>query len=159
MSAIEIIEGNFSAQGGKFCIVASRFNSFIVDQLEGGAIDALVRHGANKEDICLVKAPGAFELPMVVQRVAAAKKYHAIIALGAVIRGGTPHFEYVAGECVKGIASVSLQYDVPVSFGVLTVDTIEQAIERAGTKAGNKGAEAALSAIEMVSLFNNLENA
>ena len=157
MSAIKIVEGNLLVQGGKFCIVASRFNSFIVDQLEGGAIDTLVRHGADKANIHLIKAPGAFELPMVVQRVAATKKYDAIIALGAVIRGGTPHFEYVAGECVKGIARVALQYDVPVSFGVLTVDTIEQAIERAGTKAGNKGAEAAMSAIEMVSLFKNLE--
>jgi len=145
MSTIKTFEGNLLAQGGKFCIVASRFNSFIVEQLEGGAIDALVRHGADKANIHLVKAPGAFELPMVVQRIAASKKYDAIIALGAVIRGGTPHFEYVAGECVKGLASV------------LTVDTIEQAIERAGTKAGNKGAEAALSAIEMVSLFNSLE--
>ncbi|WP_305908213.1 6,7-dimethyl-8-ribityllumazine synthase [Methylomarinum sp. Ch1-1] len=156
MSTVNVIEGHLSAQGGKFCIVASRFNSFIVEQLEGGAIDALVRHGADKADIDLVKAPGAFELPMVVQRIAASKKYDAIIALGAVIRGGTPHFEYVAGECVKGLASVSLQHDVPVSFGVLTVDTIEQAIERAGTKAGNKGAEAAMSAVEMVSLFNNM---
>ncbi|MGR9043838.1 MAG: 6,7-dimethyl-8-ribityllumazine synthase [Gammaproteobacteria bacterium] len=157
MSAITTYEGHLSVQQSKFCIVASRFNSFIVDQLEAGAIDALVRHGADKADITLVKAPGAFELPMVVQRIAATKKYDAIIALGAVIRGGTPHFEYVAGECVKGLASVSLKYDVPVSFGVLTVDTIEQAIERAGTKAGNKGAEAALSALEMVSLFNKLE--
>ena len=157
MSAIKIVEGNLLVQGGNFCIVASRFNGFIVDQLEGGAIDTLVRHGADKANIHLIKAPGAFELPMVVQRVAATKKYDAIIALGAVIRGGTPHFEYVAGECVKGIAHVALQYDVPVSFGVLTVDTIEQAIERAGTKAGNKGAEAAMSAIEMVSLFKNLE--
>lgn len=157
MSTIKTFEGNLSAQGGKFCIVASRFNSFIVEQLQAGAIDTLVRHGVNEADIHLVKAPGAFELPMVVQRIAAAKKYHAIIAIGAVIRGGTPHFEYVAGECVKGLAHVSLQYDVPVSFGVLTVDTIEQAIERAGTKAGNKGAEAAMSAIEMVSLFNNLD--
>jgi len=138
-------------------VVAARFNSFIVEQLEGGAIDALVRHGADKKDISLVKVPGAFELPMVVQRIAAMKKYDAIVVLGAVIRGGTPHFDYVAGECVKGIAQISLQYDVPVSFGVLTVDSIEQAIERAGTKAGNKGAEAAISAIEMVSLFNNLE--
>jgi 6,7-dimethyl-8-ribityllumazine synthase len=156
--SITTFEGNFSAEGGKFCIIASRFNSFIVEQLEAGAIDTLVRHGANKADIHLVKAPGAFELPLVAQRVAASQKYHAIIALGAVIRGGTPHFEYVAGECVKGLAGVSLQYNVPVSFGVLTVDTIEQAIERAGTKAGNKGAEAALSAIEMVSLFNRLGN-
>ncbi len=157
MSAIKTYEGHLSVKGGKFCIVASRFNSFIVEQLEAGAIDALVRHGANRDDICLVKAPGAFELPMVVQRIAAGKQYDAIIALGAVIRGGTPHFEYVAGECVKGLASVSLQYDVPVSFGVLTVDTIEQAIERAGTKAGNKGAEAAMSALEMVNLFLQLE--
>ncbi len=157
MSTIKTYEGHFLAEGGKFCIVSSRFNSFIVEQLENGAIDALVRHGANKNDLNLVKVPGAFELPMVVQRLAASKKYDAIIALGAVIRGGTPHFDYVAGECVKGLAQISLQYDVPVSFGVLTVDSIEQAIERAGTKAGNKGAEAALSAIEMVSLFKNLE--
>ena len=157
MSKIKTFEGHFSAQGGKFCLVASRFNSFIVEQLENGAIDALVRHGASLNDITLVKAPGAFELPIVIQRIAATKKYDAIIALGAVIRGGTPHFDYVAGECVKGLAHVSLQYDVPVTFGVLTVDTIEQAIERAGTKAGNKGAEAALSAIEVVSLFKNME--
>lgn len=156
MTTVNTVEGYFSAQGAKFCIVSSRFNSFIVEQLEGGAIDALVRHGADKSAITLVKAPGAFELPMVVQRIAASKKYDAIIVLGAVIRGGTPHFEYVAGECVKGIAQVALQYDLPVSFGVLTVDSIEQAIERAGTKAGNKGAEAALSAVEMVSLFKNL---
>jgi len=157
MAEVNLIEGNLLAEGGKYCIVAARFNSFIVEQLENGAIDALVRHGAKKEDITLVKAPGAFELPMVTQRVAASKKFDAIIVLGAVIRGGTPHFDYVAGECVKGIAQVSLQYDVPVSFGVLTVDSIEQAIERAGTKAGNKGAEAAMSMVEMVSLFNNLE--
>lgn len=158
MSKIKTFEGHFSAQGGKFCLVASRFNSFIVEQLENGAIDALVRHGVSTDNITLVKAPGAFELPIVIQRVAATKKYDAIIALGAVIRGGTPHFDYVAGECVKGLAHVSLQYNVPVAFGVLTVDTIEQAIERAGTKAGNKGAEAALSAIEMVSLFKDMES-
>lgn len=159
MSKIKTFEGHFSAQGGKFCLVSSRFNSFIVEQLENGAIDALIRHGVNKDDITLVKAPGAFELPLVIQRVATMKKYDAIIALGAVIRGGTPHFDYVAGECVKGLAQVSLHYNVPVTFGVLTVDTIEQAIERAGTKAGNKGAEAALSAIEMVNLFNTMESA
>ncbi|MCK5871478.1 MAG: 6,7-dimethyl-8-ribityllumazine synthase [Methylococcales bacterium] len=158
MSKIHTIEGNLTIAGAQFCIVAARFNSFIVEQLETGAIDTLVRHGAHKEDITLVKAPGAFELPVVVQRIAALKKYDAIIAIGAVIRGGTPHFEYVAGECVKGIAQVSLQHNIPVSFGVLTVDTIEQAIERAGTKAGNKGGEAAMSAIEMVSLFNNLDS-
>ena len=157
MKTITTLEGNLTVQGGKFCIVSSRFNSFIVEQLEAGAIDALVRHGADKQDITLVKAPGAFELPMAVQRLAATKKYDAIIALGAVIRGGTPHFEYVAGECVKGIAQVALQYNIPVSFGVLTVDSIEQAIERAGTKAGNKGAEAAMSAIEMVNLFAKLD--
>ncbi|SCN47115.1 6,7-dimethyl-8-ribityllumazine synthase [methanotrophic endosymbiont of Bathymodiolus puteoserpentis (Logatchev)] len=157
MSAVKTVEGNFLAQGGKYCIVASRFNSFIVEQLENGAIDALVRHGVNKEDITVVKAPGAYELPMVVQRIAASKKYDAIITVGAVIRGATPHFDYVSGECVKGIAQISLQYDIPVSFGVLTVDSIEQAIERAGTKAGNNGASAALSAIEMVTLFKNLD--
>ena len=157
MTSITTYEGQLTVQDVKFCIVASRFNSFIVEQLESGAIDTLVRHGAKLSDIELVRAPGAFDLPMVVQRIAASKKYAAIIAIGAVIRGGTPHFEYVAGECVKGLAHVALQYDVPVSFGVLTVDTIEQAIERAGTKAGNKGAEAAMSAIEMVNLFKNLE--
>lgn len=146
-------------QGAKFCLAVSRFNSFIVDQLEAGAIDALLRHGAVLSDIEIARAPGSFELPILVQRLAASKKYDAIIALGAVIRGGTPHFEYVAGECVKGLAQVSLQYSIPVSFGVLTVDTIEQAIERAGTKAGNKGAEAALSAIEMVNVLNTLETA
>ena len=157
MSTVKTFEGNLSAQGGKFCIVASRFISFIVDQLQSGAVDTLIRHGAHPADIHLVKAPGAFELPMVVQRIAAAKKYHAIIAIGAVIRGGTPHFEYVAGECVKGLASVSLEYDIPLGFGVLTVDTIDQAVERAGTKAGNKGAEAAMAMLEMVSLLRRLE--
>ncbi len=156
MSIINTFEGTFIVQDSKFCLLASRFNSFIVEQLEAGAMDALIRHGAKAEHIDLVRAPGAFELPLVAQRLAATKKYDAIIALGAVIRGGTPHFEYVAGECVKGLANVSLKYDVPISFGVLTVDTIEQAIERAGTKAGNKGAEAALSAIEVVSLFKRL---
>lgn len=155
---MKTFEGRLIAGNAKFCIVASRFNSFIVEQLIAGAVDALERHGTARDDIDLVKAPGAFELPVTVQRVAAMKRYDAVIALGAVIRGGTPHFEYVAGECVKGIASVSLKHDIPVSFGVLTVDTIEQAIERAGTKAGNKGAEAALSAIEMVALFRELES-
>lgn len=152
-----VFEGQLTVAGSRFCIVAARFNSFIVEQLEAGAIDALVRHGASRDVIDVVKTPGSFELPVAVQRIAASKKYDAIIAIGAVIRGGTPHFEYVAGECVKGLAQVALQYDIPVSFGVLTVDTIEQAIERAGTKAGNKGAEAALSAIEMVNLLKNLE--
>lgn len=157
MFEITTFEGELTIQDARFCIVMSRFNSFIVDQLLAGAVDTLHRHGVDKSDIHLVKAPGAYELPMVVQRVAAKKHYDAIIALGAVIRGGTPHFEYVAGECVKGLSSVALKYDVPVAFGVLTVDTLEQAIERAGTKAGNKGAEAALSAMEMANLLRRLD--
>ena len=156
MSDITTIEGNFSASDATFALVAGRFNRFIVDPLIDGAVDVLVRHGVPKENITLINAPGAFELPLVVQKVAQQKKYDAIIALGAVIRGGTPHFEYVAGECVKGISQVSLNENMPIAFGVLTVDTIEQAIERAGTKAGNKGAEAAISAFEMVSLLRNL---
>jgi 6,7-dimethyl-8-ribityllumazine synthase len=159
MSKIKTYEGHFNAAGMRFCIVASRFNSFIVDQLEAGAIDALVRHGASKEDIHVAKTPGAYELPLAVQKAAATKRYDAIVAVGAVIRGATPHFDFVAGECVKGISGVMLKHDIPVSFGVLTVDSIEQAIERAGTKAGNKGAEAALSAIEMVNLLRGLESA
>lgn len=158
MSDVKYFEGGLTVQKARFCLVVSRFNSFIVDQLVNAAIDTLKRHGAEDKEIDVVKTPGAFELPIAVQRVAEKKQYDAIICLGAVIRGGTPHFEYVAGECVKGIASVSLRYDVPLSFGVLTVDTIEQAIERAGTKAGNKGAEAAMSAIEMVNLFRQLKD-
>jgi 6,7-dimethyl-8-ribityllumazine synthase len=157
MSTIKTIEGGLTIRGARFGIIASRFNSFIVDSLVDGAIDALKRHGAEEGNIQLVKVPGAFEMPLVAARMAVKKEYDAIIALGAVIRGGTPHFEYVAGECTKGLASVSAQHDVPVAFGVLTVDTIEQAIERAGTKAGNKGVEAAMSAIEMVNLLQNLD--
>lgn len=156
MSDIKTYEGQLMVQGARFCIVASRFNGFIVDHLVAGAVDALLRHGAKKEDIHLVKTPGAYELPLAVQKAAASKRYDAIVALGAVIRGATPHFDYVAGECVKGISSISLKHEIPIAFGVLTVDTIEQAIERAGTKAGNKGAEAALSAIEMVNLLNQM---
>jgi 6,7-dimethyl-8-ribityllumazine synthase len=159
MSDIKTYEGQLQVQGARFCIVASRFNSFIVDHLIAGAVDALLRHGAKKEDIHLIKTPGAYELPLAVQKAAASKRYDAIVAVGAVIRGSTPHFDYVAGECVKGISSISLKHDIPVAFGVLTVDTIEQAIERAGTKAGNKGAEAALSAIEMVNLLNQIGSA
>ena len=158
MSDLKTYEGGMTVDGARFCIVASRFNSFIVEQLLAGAVDTLLRHGTLRGDIHLVKTPGAFELPLAVKRIAAGGRYDAIIALGAVIRGSTPHFEYVAGECVKGIAAAGLEYDIPVAFGVLTVDTIEQAIERAGTKAGNKGAEAALSAIEMVNLFRSLES-
>lgn len=154
---LKTIEGTFVAPKGKFALVVGRFNSFVVESLVNGAIDALVRHGISEQAITLVRAPGAFELPLVAQKVAALGEYDAIIALGAVIRGGTPHFEYVAGECTKGLAQVSLEFGVPVAFGVLTVDSIEQAIERSGTKAGNKGAEAALSALEMVSLLSQLE--
>ncbi len=157
MSNIKVIEGELTVRGARFGIIASRFNRFIVDRLVEGAIDTLKRHGAKESDMQLVKVPGAFEMPLVAARMAAKKEFDGIIALGAVIRGGTPHFEYVAGECTKGLATVSVQYDVPVAFGVLTVDTIEQAIERAGTKAGNKGVEAAMSAIEMVNLLKALD--
>lgn len=158
MSQIKTIEGEMIIKGGKFGIAVSRFNSFVVESLLDGAVDTLKRHGANEADIEIVRVPGAMELPIVVQRMAKSRRYDAIIALGAVIRGGTPHFEYVASECTKGIATVMMQHDLPVAFGVLTVDTIEQAIERAGTKAGNKGVEAALSAIEMVNLLRQLDN-
>ena len=152
----KIIEGGMVINGSRFGIAVARFNSFVVESLLEGSIDTLKRHGANEADIEVVRVPGAFELPLAIQRMANKGQYDAIIALGAVIRGGTPHFDYVAGECVKGMSSVSLQADVPVSFGVLTVDTIEQAIERSGTKAGNKGAEATLSAIEMVNLLKEI---
>ncbi|MBN4080718.1 6,7-dimethyl-8-ribityllumazine synthase [Beggiatoa alba] len=152
----KIIEGDLIIKGARFGIAVARFNSFVVESLLDGALDTLKRHGANESDIEVVRVPGAFELPLVIQRMANKRQYDAIIALGAVIRGGTPHFEYVAGECVKGMSSVSLKADIPISFGVLTVDTIEQAIERSGTKAGNKGAEATLSAIEMVNLLKEM---
>lgn len=165
-----IVEGNVVVpKGARFGIVASRFNHFIVDHLVGGALDALVRHGAEEGNITVVRVPGAWEIPVAVQRLAqaadggakkgAAKKLDAIIALAAVIRGSTPHFDYVAGEVSKGVASISLASGLPISFGVLTTDTIEQAIERAGTKAGNKGWDAAVSAIEMVSLDRALAGA
>ncbi|MBV2090524.1 MAG: 6,7-dimethyl-8-ribityllumazine synthase [gamma proteobacterium symbiont of Stewartia floridana] len=154
---IKTIEGAMTVDNARFCLVAARFNSFIVESLLDGAIDTLKRHGANEDDLTLVRLPGAFEMPVALEKLAASGKYDAIIALGAVIRGGTPHFDYVAGECVKGMAQVSLKHGVPIAFGVLTVDTIEQAIERAGTKAGNKGAEATLSAIEMVNLLRQID--
>ncbi len=156
MSSINIIEGDFRVEGAKFTLVAARFNSFIVDRLVEGAIDTLKRNGVPEENIELVKVPGAFELPLAAKKIVASKKADAVIALGAVIRGATPHFDFVASECTKGLAMVSLDASLPVSNGVITTDTIEQAIERAGTKAGNKGAEAALTAIEMVSLLRNL---
>lgn len=157
MSGVKTMQGDLVVRGARFGIAAGRFNSFIVDSLQAGAVDTLVRHGADPKDIEVVKAPGAYELPLVVQRMIASQRYDAVIALGAVIRGGTPHFEYVAGECTKGLAAVMMQSGVPVAFGVLTVDSIEQAIERAGTKAGNKGVEAALSAIEMVNLLKQMD--
>ena len=152
-----IIEGDFAPQEAKYGIVVARFNSFIVESLLSGAIDALKRHGGVKEEmIDVVRVPGAYELPLVAQAMAANGDYDAIIALGAVIRGSTPHFDFVAGEASKGLASVGMSHELPVIFGVLTTDTIEQAVERAGTKAGNKGAEAASSALEMVSLLSRL---
>ena len=157
MADIKTFEGKLTVEGARFGIVVGRFNSFVVESLLEGVLDTLKRHGASEGNIEIVRVPGAFEIPLVAKRMAAKKSYDAIIAVGAVIRGGTPHFEYVAGECTKGLAMVSMQYDVPVAFGVLTVDTIEQAIERAGTKAGNKGEEAALSAIEMVNLLPQLD--
>lgn len=158
MSTIKTIEGNYNNASARYVIAVARFNSFIVDQLLEGAIDVLRKHGVMDKDIMVIKVPGAFELPLAVQKIASGDDCDAVIALGAVIRGGTPHFEYVAGECVKGLSQVSLASSKPVSFGVLTVDSIEQAIERAGTKAGNKGAEAAITAIEMVSLLRQLEH-
>ena len=155
--SIKTVEGGLTAHNARICLVVSRWNAFIVESLEKGAIDALVRHGADESDLTLVRVPGAFEMPLAIERVAAKGGHDAIVALGAVIRGGTPHFEYVAGECVKGMAQVMLKHGIPVAFGVLTVDSIEQAIERAGTKAGNKGAEAALSALEMVNLLRALD--
>jgi len=156
MTDIKTIEGTFTSGKGNYSIVVGRWNSFVVEPLLQGALDTLRRHGVSDKQITIVRAPGAFEIPLVCKKVAAKGNVDAIIALGAVIRGGTPHFEYVAGECTKGIAMVSMEYDVPISFGVLTVDTIEQAIERSGSKAGNKGEEAAMSALEMVSLMSAL---
>lgn len=157
MSHHKIIEGALTVHNARFGILVSRFNSFVVESLLDGAIDCLQRHGAQASEIEIVRIPGAFEMPLAAQRMATSQRYDAIIALGAVIRGGTPHFEYVAGECTKGLAQVGMQYNLPVAFGVLTVDTIEQAIERAGTKAGNKGVEAAMSAIEMINVLRQLE--
>lgn len=155
-TGVNNINGDFVAQGIRIAIVAGRFNSFIVDHLLAGAVDTLVRHGVEAKTIDVVHTPGAFEIPLAAQRLAATKQYDGIIALGCVIRGATPHFDYVAGECAKGIAAGALKFDLPIVFGVLTVDNIEQAVERAGTKAGNKGVEAAMSVLEMVSLFKRL---
>ncbi|MFQ5532939.1 MAG: 6,7-dimethyl-8-ribityllumazine synthase [Candidatus Methylomirabilales bacterium] len=151
------LEGHLSAQGFSFAIVLSRFNEFITVRLLEGALDALVRHGADPDKIDVVKVPGAFEIPVTAERLASSHEYDAVICLGAVIRGATPHFDYIAGEAAKGVAAVALKTGVPTIFGVITVETIEQAIERAGTKLGNKGFEAALSAIEMAHLFAQLD--
>jgi 6,7-dimethyl-8-ribityllumazine synthase len=150
----KIIEAKLLAEGKTFALVVSRFNSFITDKLQDGAVDGLLRAGARDDDIAIVKVPGAFEIPLVAKKIAATGRYHAVICLGAVIRGATPHFDYVSAEVSKGIASVSLESQVPVIFGILTTDTIEQAIERAGTKAGNKGWDAAISAVEMANLLD-----
>ena len=156
MTTLHTIEGVLTPSGGRYALVVGRWNSFVVEHLLEGALDTLKRHGVAPEQLSVVRVPGAFEIPLACQRLARTGQYAAIIALGAVIRGGTPHFEHVAGACTRGVAQVSLSCDSPVAFGVLTVDSIEQAIERSGTKAGNKGAEAAQSALEMVSLLGQL---
>jgi len=156
MSDITIIEGELQYKEGNFAILSARFNSFIVDSLEAGAIDALKRHGVPESNITVARVPGAYEMPLAIQQMAQSGKYDALIGLGAVIRGSTPHFDFVAGEASKGMANVCLDHNIPVINGVLTTNSIEQAIERAGTKAGNKGAEAAITAIEMVNLLKKL---
>ena len=157
MSEVTTIEGDLVVRDARIALLVSRFNSFVVESLLEGALDTLKRHGADERDLQIIRVPGAYEMPIAAQRLAATKRYDAIIALGAVIRGGTPNFEYVAGECTKGLSMVSMEYGIPTAFGVLTVDTIEQAVERSGTKAGNKGEEAAMSALEMVSLLAKLD--
>ena len=156
MPHIKTIEGQLQAQGLKFTIIATRFNDFIVDRLTGGAVDYLLRHGAVREDITIIRVPGAFELPIVASKAAKAGKSDAIICVGAVIRGATPHFDYVCSEATKGIAHVALETGVPVGFGLLTMDTLEQSIERAGSKAGNKGVEAAAAALETLRVLQQM---
>ncbi|MPM64160.1 6,7-dimethyl-8-ribityllumazine synthase [bioreactor metagenome] len=153
---MKTLEGQLKADNLKFGIIVGRFNEFISSKLLSGSIDCLVRHGADNDNITVAWVPGAFEIPLVAKKMAATGKYDAIICLGAVIRGATPHFDYVCAEVSKGIANVSLQYETPVSFGVLTTENIEQAVERAGTKAGNKGVDAAMAAIEMADLLKNI---
>ncbi|MBW1892908.1 MAG: 6,7-dimethyl-8-ribityllumazine synthase [Deltaproteobacteria bacterium] len=153
----KIIEAGLNAEGKKFVIIASRFNDFITDRLVSGAVDALVRNGADDKDVDIVKVPGSFEIPLVAKKVADTGRYDAVICLGAVIRGATPHFDYISAEVSKGVAVVGLESSIPVIFGVITTDTIEQAIERAGTKAGNKGWSAAISAVEMANLIEVLD--
>ncbi len=153
---VNVIEGKLSGKGFRFGVVVSRFNNFITDRLQEGAIDALLRHEVKENDIDIAKVPGAFEIPFVAKQMAKSKKVNAVICLGTVIRGDTPHFEYIAAEVSKGIAAVAMESDIPVIFGILTTETIEQAIERAGTKSGNKGWDASLSALEMVNLYNQM---
>ena len=153
----KFIEGNLDAKGLKFGIVVGRFNSFIAERLLEGALDALIRHGADDKNITVIRVPGAFEIPLAAKKLAESDRYDALLCLGAVIRGSTPHFDYVAAEVSKGVAQVSLQTGVPIAFGVLTTDTIEQAVERAGTKAGNKGFDAAMTAIETANLMKGLK--
>ena len=157
MDKIKTIEGDLVVRDARFAIVATRFNDFIVDSLLKAAVRCLREHGAADGDVEIVRVPGAFELPLILDKLAASRRFDGIVALGAVIRGATPHFDYVAGECVKGISAVSARHSVPVGFGILTVDTIEQAIERAGTKAGNKGEEATLAVIQMVNTLRRVE--
>jgi len=154
---MKTIEGDFSATTARFALIVGRFNSFVVESLLAGAVDTLKRHGVSESNLTVIRVPGAFEIPLAAQHAATSGNYDAVVALGAVIRGGTPHFEYVAGECTKGLGQISLATGLPVAFGILTVDSIEQAIERSGTKAGNKGEEAALTALEMVSLLRNMK--
>jgi 6,7-dimethyl-8-ribityllumazine synthase len=153
---MKVIEGELQAKGLKFGIVMSRFNDFITSKLLDGAVDALVRHGAKEDDIDVMKVPGSFEIPMIAKRMALKGVYNAIICIGTVIRGSTPHFEYIAAEVSKGIATASMETGVPIAFGVITSDTIEQAVERAGTKSGNKGWDAAITAIEMAQLLKKI---
>jgi 6,7-dimethyl-8-ribityllumazine synthase len=157
MDRVNTIEGDLNARDLRVTIVASRFNEFIVESLIKGALHCLKQHGANESAIELIRVPGAYEMPLAVEKVAAARRADGIIALGAVIRGSTPHFDYVSGECMRGVAAAARQHGIPIGMGVLTTDTIEQAIERAGTKAGNKGEEAALAMIEMVNLLRQLD--
>jgi len=157
MDKVKTTEGDRIVRDARFAIVASRFNDFIVDSLLKSSLRCLSQHGAAEADVEVIRVPGAFEMPVAVARVAASRRADGIIALGCVIRGGTPHFDYVAGECVRGVAAAAREHDIPVGFGILTVDTIEQAIERAGTKAGNKGEEATLAVIEMVNLLRRID--
>jgi 6,7-dimethyl-8-ribityllumazine synthase len=153
----KIIEGELTARDLRFGIVAARFNEFVVEPLLRGALDALKRHGATEKQIEIIRVPGAFDMPIVVRKLAMSRRYEALIALGAVIRGQTPHFDYVAGECASGLARIALESGIPVGFGVLTTDTMEQAVDRAGGKAGNKGADAALASLEMANLLRRLD--